>query len=98
MNNGFPPLPLADPEIRPRRMEQGRTVPLPAEVLERRHEIARVLKVKVSDLSRRLRAMTEEERKAVFYKLEHDSPVADPATTLSGTDLKPVAQPNPQTV
>lgn len=98
MNNGFPPLLLADPEIRPRRKEQGRTAPLPIEVLERRHEIARVLKVKINGLSRRLRAMTEDERKAVFYKLEHDMPVTDPATTLSGTDLKPVAQPTPETI
>ena len=97
MNNGYPPLPLSDPEIRPRRMEQGRTVPLPVEVLERRQEIARVLKVKITDLSRRLRAMNEEERRAVFYKLEHEKPV-DPATTLSGTDLKPIAQPTPEIV
>ena len=98
MNNGYPPLPLSDPEIRPRRMEQGRTAPLPAEVLERRQEIARVLKVKINDLSRRLRAMTEDERRAVFYKLEHETPVFDPAATLSGTDLRPVAQPTPEIV
>jgi hypothetical protein len=36
--------------------------------LERRQEIARVLKVTINDLSRRLRAMTEDERRAVFYR------------------------------
>ena len=41
--------------------------------------------------------MNEEERRAVFYKLEHEKPV-DPATTLSGTDLKPIAQPTPEIV
>ena len=78
-------------------MEQGRTVLLPVEVLERRQEIARILKVKINNLSRRLRSMSEDERRTVFYRLEHEKPV-DPATTLSGTDLKPVAQPTPEIV
>lgn len=97
MNDGFPPLALSPPEARPRRKEEGRTAPLPPEVIARRHEIAQVLKAKISELSRNLKSMSEDERRAVFYKLEHDSPV-NPTATLSGTDLKAIAQPSPEVV
>ena len=61
---------------------------MPPELLNRRAEVARVLGVKVDALSKALRQMTDEERRAVFYKLEHDAPV-----DLSGTGLKPISQP-----
>ncbi len=96
MNEGFPPLPLLPPETRPRRMEQGRTAPLPPEKLARRAEIAQVLKVKINELSNHLRGLDDDERKAIFYKLEHEI-TANPVN-LSGTDLKPIAQPSPEII
>lgn len=97
MNDGFPPLVLSPPESRHRRGEKGRSAPLPPEVLARRQQIAQVLKVKIDHLSRHLKSMSADERRAVFYKLEHDIPV-NPSATLSGTDLKPIAQPSPEVV
>jgi hypothetical protein len=97
MIEGFPPLAFVPSEVRPRRGEKGRSAPLPVEVLARRQEIAQILQVKVSELSRRLKSMTDSERKAVFYKLEHEGGV-NPAAILSGTDLKPIAQPSPDVV
>ena len=98
MNDGFPPLVLAPPESRPRRKESGRTVPLPSEVLAKRQEIAQILNVKLDKLSRHLKSLSDDERRAIFYKLEHEIAVADPRTTLAGTDLKPIAQPSPEVV
>jgi hypothetical protein len=97
MNDGFPPLTLAPPESRQRRKEEGRRAPLSPEILARRHEIAQVLKVKIDRLSHHLKSMSDAERRAVFYKLEHENPV-NPLATLSGTDLKPISQPSPEVV
>ncbi len=97
MNEGFPPLNLSPPEIHTRKKEKPRLAPLPPELLAKRDEIARVLNVKVGSLSRKLKALSADERKAIFYKLEHDIPV-NPAQTLSGTDLKAISQPSPETV
>ena len=97
MNDGFPPLVLAPPESRQRRKEDGRRAPLPKEILEKRDQIAQVLNVKIEQLSRRLKSMSADERRAVFYKLVHDIP-ANPITTLSGTDLKFIAQPSPEVI
>jgi hypothetical protein len=88
MNSGFPPLGLPQPVRADRRREKPRLAPLPAELLARRAEIARVLGVQVRQLSETLRQLSDEERRAVFYKLEHDARV-----TLGGTGLKPIAQP-----
>ena len=85
MNDGFPPFVLSPPESRPRRKEDGRTVPLSPEILAKRQQIAQVLKVKINQLSQHLKSMSDDERRAVFYKLEHEAPV-NPTTTLSGTD------------
>lgn len=97
MNDGFPPLLLSSPESRKRRSERNRLAPLPESVRARRSAIAEILKIKVERLSKRLRTLTPDQRRAVFYKLEHNSPV-NPSSTLSGTDLKPIAQPNPEVV
>jgi hypothetical protein len=88
MNSGFPPLGLPQPIRADRRKDKPRRAPLPAELLSRRGEIARVLGVQVSQLSQTLRQLSNEERGAIFYKLEHDAPVS-----LSGTGLKPISQP-----
>lgn len=88
MNDGYPPLQLPLPDRRERRKEKRLPVPLPPEVFARRAEIAQILGARVSELSRRLRSMTDAQRKAVFFKLEHDVPVQ-----LSGTGLKAIAEP-----
>jgi hypothetical protein len=96
MNDGFPPLELTPPESRQRRKEEGRRAPLPPEVLAKRKQIAQILKVKIDQLSRHLKSLSADERRAIFYKLEHEVPVNP--TILSGTDLKPIAQPSPEVI
>ena len=88
MNSGFPPLGLPQPIRADRRKEPPRRAPLPAGLMSRRGEIARVLGVQVGQLSQTLRQLSDEERKAIFFKLEHDAPVS-----LSGTGLKAISQP-----
>lgn len=97
MNDGFPPLVLNPPTSHKRRTEKGRSAPLPPEVLAKRQQIAQILKVKLRDLSSHLKSLSNEERRAIFYKLEHDVPV-NPTATLSGTDLKAIAQPSPDII
>lgn len=95
MNEGFPPLELPDPERRRRRPELPRRAPLPADLIARRGEIAQVLHAKVQALSQDLSSLNDAERRAVFYKLEHDIPL--PKNVISGTGLKPILQPTPDT-
>ena len=64
-------------------------MPLAPEVIARREEIARRVLSQIAPLSRSLSEMSEEERRAVFYKLEHEE-----RTDLTGTDLKPVVEPS----
>jgi len=87
MNNEFPPLRLHAPQIATRRKEKARPIPIEPERLLRRQEIARRLVDQIRPLSQSLHEMTEAERRAVFYKLEHEVPV-----DLVGTDLKPLAE------
>jgi hypothetical protein len=89
VNLDFPPLAIPQPETAPRRREGPRAIPLAPELLAKRVEIAQRLAAQVTPLSNSLRAMGEQERRAVFYKLEHDGPVS-----LTGTGLKPVAEPS----
>jgi subtilase family protein len=91
MNDGFPPLSLPEPDRRPRRSEKPRLAPLPTELLAKRAEIARLIGTSVAKLSRQLRKLSGDERRAVFYKLEHGAPI-----DLVGTGLKPIARPTPE--
>lgn len=83
MNEDFPPRQFAKPMVRVKSKGKGHIAPLPAEVLARRTEIARVLGVKVDGINQHLKSLTDEQRKAVFYKVTHDGPV-----DLTGTGLK----------
>ena len=85
MNEDYPPRQLQGPEYQTRRASKPNRQPLTPEVLARRGEIARVLGLKISSLDKALRAMTDEQRKAVFYKVTHDGPI-----TLPGIGLKPM--------
>lgn len=88
MNTEFPPLQLVQPQALKRRKEKPRKPPLPDELIARRAEIARILGVQVTSLSEKLNSMPEDERKAMFYRIEHDKPV-----DLAGTDLKKMYSP-----
>ena len=85
MDADYPPIQIPEPEKRQRRPERPQRQPVSPELLARKEEVARVLGVKVSSLATALNAMSEEQRKAVFYKLTHDGPV-----NLSGTGLRPL--------
>lgn len=88
MHKDYPPFQLFSPEIAPRRKEKSGGPSYAPEVLQRRQEIARTLLAQINPLSNELRQLSDEERKAVFFKLEHERPIK-----LDGTDLKPVAEP-----
>lgn len=87
MNSEYPPFSLPSPEIADRRKERPPYVPLPPEVLRQRQELASRLTAKITPLSNSLRQMSEDELKAVFFKLEHEGVVP-----LGGTDLKPIVE------
>jgi hypothetical protein len=89
VNQDFPPLQMPPPQTAARRAEKPRPIPLPAETLARRAEIAARLRDQINPLSATLRGMSDAERKAVFFKLEHEGPVS-----LTGTGLKAVAEPS----
>lgn len=89
MNPEFPPLLIPQPRIETRRPEKGRPIPLSPEALAKRAEIAKRLRDQIAPLSQKLKDMSDKERRAVFYKLEHDGPV-----NLTGTGLKAVAEPS----
>jgi hypothetical protein len=86
MNNDFPLLSLTRPEIFTRRRDRPSQVPLSPEILARRQEIARRLSEKITPLSNSIREMSDEERKAIFLKIEHERAVQLPG-------LKRVAEP-----
>ena len=88
MNKDFPPFQLLSPEITQRRSERPSLPFFAPEELQRRQEIARTLHNQIKPLSDELRLLSDEERKAVFFKLDHEGVIK-----LDGTDLKPVAEP-----
>jgi hypothetical protein len=88
VNDAYPPLSLPQPQAAKRRPDRPRPIPTAPEVIQRRHEIALRLREQLKPLSDTLRGKTDAERKAIFYKLEHDGPIS-----LVGTDLKPIAEP-----
>ena len=88
MNQEFPPLPLVQPVIAERRKDKPRMMPTPAEVIARRSEIAKRLREQVAPLAAHLRSLSDVERKAVFYKLEHEAGV-----DVGKLGLKPISEP-----
>ena len=91
MNEDFPPRALPSPIYRQRRPDTPQPVPLPPALRARRAEVARVLGVKIDGLNQHLKSLTDDQRKAVFYKVTHDGPVS-----LSGTGLKPLVDKSPR--
>lgn len=82
---------MPEPDRRERRSDKPRRAPLPPELFAKRAEIAKILSTTVSKLSRKLHKLSDDERRAVFYKLEHDAPI-----DLGGTGLKLIAKPTPE--
>lgn len=89
MNTDFPPLQLGLPVQARRRREPPRPVPTAPEITARRAEIAQRLRQQVAPLARRFGALGDAERKAIFYKLEHDGPI-----DAKSLGLRPVAEPS----
>ncbi|NER05749.1 MAG: S8 family peptidase, partial [Okeania sp. SIO3C4] len=87
MNQNFPIFSLTQPQTAKRRKEKPRFVRLPLEKIKERKEKADNLIKQVRSFSRQLKEMSEEERKAVLIKLEHEQKV-----DLTGTDLKPISE------
>lgn len=88
MNENFPPLILPDPRTRDRiKKPLNIQFSVSEAIIENRAKIAENLKGQIEPLSQRLGEMSDEERKAVFYKLEHDGNIS-----LSGTGLKQIAE------
>jgi hypothetical protein len=87
MNENYPPFRLPRPEISDRKPEKPRFVPLAAEAVARRQEVARLLGAKIDAVSKSLRHLSDEQRKAIFVKLEHEGTL-----DLGGTGLKPITQ------
>lgn len=95
MNPDYPPFSLPPPEKAQRR-DAKRFVPPSSEVVARRairREIADNLKLQIKPLSDSLRVMSDEERKAVFYKIEHSGVAQLDMRSFGGTDLKPITEP-----
>jgi hypothetical protein len=96
VNPDYPPFALSPPDNARRRREPPRNVPPPQAIVVRRairRQIANELKQQILPLSRKLKRMSDEERKAVFYKLEHADSTIITKTSLSGTGLKPITEP-----
>lgn len=89
MNEEYPPIQFSPPQVAERRRERPRLVPVSQEEIARRAEVVRRLKEQITPLSERLRSLSEDERRAVFFKLEHESPVP-----LVGTGLKKISEPS----
>lgn len=87
MNPDFPLLSLTQPQTAKRGKEPPRLLPLSPEKIQQRKEKADNLRQQVRRISRQLQEMSEEERKAVLIKLEHEQKI-----NLSGTGLKPIAE------
>jgi len=87
MNQDFPLFSLTQPQNAKRRPVKFPLVPLAREKIEQRKEISENLMQQVRGLSQRLEEMSEEQRKAVLIKLEHEQKIS-----LNGTGLKPISE------
>jgi|GEM_PF-798728 hypothetical protein len=88
MNQDFSLFSLAQPESAKRRPVKSSFVPISREKIEQRKEKADNLRQQVRGFSQILEEMSEEERKAVLIKLEHEEKIS-----LGGTGLKPISEP-----
>jgi hypothetical protein len=92
MNPDFPPLPLAQPVIKTRRREKPPFLQLPRITIERRKERSKQLRTQVEDVTKILRKLSPEQKRAVFLKLRHDRPLTK--LDFMGTGLVLMAPPS----
>jgi hypothetical protein len=95
VNPDYPPFTLPPPDTA-RRRDSPRYVPPSAEIVARRaarRQIANDLKQQILPLSESLRGMSDDERRAIFYKLEHAGSTKISKGSLAGTGLKPITEP-----
>jgi hypothetical protein len=86
MTKEYPLLSLLKPQKEKRRKVKQPFAPLPPEKLKNRQQLAQALIAQVRSLSSELQEMSEDQRKAIIIKLQHEIRVS-----LSGTDLKEIA-------
>lgn len=90
MNEEFPPLSFPEPETLDRRAAAARLPPSTAEAIAARVKKAAQLQGQLRPISRRVRRLTEQQRRAFFVKLKHAAPIS-----LTGTGLKAISVPAP---
>lgn len=96
MTPDYPIIRLGKPTIHNRAKIKSKPPILSNEVFARRSEIAQTLRSKLDKVVEHIRDLSEEQLRAVFYRLEHSSP-ANP-TNIYGTGLLPVEQPTPEII
>lgn len=96
MNSDFPPIRLKAPEVADRKKSSGNPIQLPEDVVARRREKSAKLLERIEVLSKALSSLSEEQRKAVFYRLESEGVIDK--KTITGTGLIAVSQPSPDCV
>jgi hypothetical protein len=96
VNPDYPPFVLSQPENARRRREPLRNIPPPPAIVARRamrRQIANELRQQILPLSESLKQMSDQERRAVFYKLEHADSATISKASLTGTGLRAITEP-----
>jgi hypothetical protein len=96
MNSKFPPIRLRNPEVKDRKKSKGNPIPLPDDVVAHRLAKSERLLERIDALSMALSNLSEDKRKAVFYRLESEGVIDK--KTITGTGLIVVSQPSPDCV
>lgn len=92
MNPDFPPLPLSQPVIRTRRREKPPFPQLPRITIEQRTEKSRFLRTQAAEITKLVRTLSPEQKRAVFLKPRHNRPLTK--LDLTGTGLVLMAPPS----
>jgi len=90
MSNDFSPIQLKKPTIRKRKAENSRYFELAPEVVAQRAQIATRLLDQLNPLNEQLKKLSDQQRKAIFYKIETNGNI-----DFSGTDLKVLGEAGP---
>ena len=88
----FPPIASFQPVIRTRRREKPPFPQLPRITIEKRKERSKFLRTQAEDVTKLVRKLSPEQKRAVFLKLRHDRPLTK--LDLRGTGLVLMAPPS----